>query len=277
MKIQSSPIPQNTSEGELIRKILEQYSGNRALISGAHQLLQSDGRIETWNQFSKITGELAGNIQSQIQDSRLFLQLNDQLNFEGMSTGRAPQSGVQFWQNPWDEIEEEGYRPDWSPDTLLAAGLDIHGAPSEGLVSEWRLQQWHRQSGLDGNRRFKSKRVKQDILEQIYSQIPQEALCGSTCRANGCAHEVLMHLPFAQTRGFQEVIGLWPDACKGSVIYGSTLACYAAERQLKGPQRQEQVEFTGPFRQVHLFMNTDQPRNLKETLAESWLITVETD
>lgn len=279
MKISHTALSNTLSREEVIDSILEQCDDTPSLVSGAHQMLLSDGQIETFGAFAEVTSGLALDLQKRIAQSRLFLQLNDQLDFRGLSDGKPSTTAQRFWREAWTELAEEGHVPQWPIEALLARGIDVHGEDTAGLVSEWALQRWHITSGLNNSDRFNKKPVKRRILEAIQAAIPdQETYGGARCRANGCANEIMMQAPFAQERGYNQIINLFPAACRGPVNYGSTLACYASENELFSPiAKGANVQFRGPFRFVNVFASTQGPKNLSEVLDGAMIVTVETD
>lgn len=279
MEITHLALDSSLQDEELVNLILGHCNQEeRSLVSGAHQMLLSDGRIETFGQFAEITGRLALDIQRRIAQSRLFLQMNDQLSFEGISSGDIPRTGTKFWNAPWEEIEDEGHHPNWPIEALLGNGINIRGEAVSGVMSEWWLQRWHRRAGLNNKGRFNNPKINGEVHGMHDQLLPKEALNGASCRANGCAHEIMVEAPFFIERGYRQLIGLWPIACKGSVLFGTTLSCLAMERGMhSSSDRETQIKFEGPFRYVNVFMNTqDRPQSLQEILDGASIITVET-
>lgn len=281
MDINYQKLSQELSEKDLIEMTLEAHDPKqRSLVSGAHQLLLPDGRISTFGEFAKITGKLAAQTHEILDlnlKPKLFLQVNDQLAFQGLSSGVAPRTGLDFWENPWEEIEYEGHRPEWREENLLAEGLDIVGQPSPGLISEWRLQRWHITTGLKSLRRL--RRLHGEAHRLINSNLSSEELVGIHCSANGCANEIMVEAPFCVERGFTQLIGYWPLACKGPVLFGSTVAALAMEADMKGPEgRSNSIHFKGPFRYVHVFLNSyGEPQTLRDLLKCASICTISTN
>lgn len=272
MKLHYHELHTDLSSQKLIQRLAEASENKASLISGAHQMLLPNGLMNTFGEFARLTGALAAELSEALPSSELFMQVNDQLDFEGLVEGKIPSEGRRFWEQPWEYLQEEGYDPQWDPSRQLKGGLDIHGQAVPGLVSEWRLQRWHQEAGLRSAHWPNAKSTKKVVLKTVYRNVPPSALEGTSCRASGCAHEIMVEAPFCVQKGYRQLIGFWPNACKGPVLFGSTLAAMAMERGLK--TRLSDLNFEGPFRYLHLFLNTANPKNFTELIEGAALVSV---
>ncbi len=274
MEIKYLALDACASPETLLEHIQEAASKEQTLISAAHQMLMSDGTINTFGEFAQLTAALAHATRERLPLGKLFIQINDQLNFRGISEGDEPKTGIDFWDNPVESLEEDGYYPqNWDRAQMLQEGLSIKGASVPGLVSEWWLQRWYHLSGLNSASWANSSATKRGVLQRIHSAVPSEIIQGGTCRANGCAQEMTVLAPFCIQRGYRRLIGFWPQACMGPALFGSTFAAMCMERGVE--TRLPDLNFKkGSFNYVHIFLNTKNPNNFKELLDGASLVSV---